>query len=116
MPLIKSINDKLNSADAAAGFKTADVAEAFDTYAPFTQTVPWQGNNIPLAVAQVCDLDMGLLDAAQRSQHPRQQERLPGDRPGVRHSHWQAQLRAFSDTAARAGSTSISWSRRTASR
>jgi lysophospholipase L1-like esterase len=54
VPLIKSINDKLNSADAAAGFKTADVAEAFDTYAPFTQTVPWQGNNIPLAVAQVC--------------------------------------------------------------
>jgi lysophospholipase L1-like esterase len=54
VPLIKSINDKLNSADAAAGFKTADVADAFDTYAPFTQTVPWQGNNIPLAVARVC--------------------------------------------------------------
>jgi lysophospholipase L1-like esterase len=54
VPLIKSINDKLNSADAAAGFKTADVADAFDTYAPFTQTVPWQGNNIPLAVAKVC--------------------------------------------------------------
>jgi len=54
VPLIKSINDKLNSADAAAGFKTADVADAFDTYAPFAQTVPWQGNNIPLAVARVC--------------------------------------------------------------
>jgi lysophospholipase L1-like esterase len=54
VPLTKSINDKLGSAHAAAGFKIADVAGAFDTYTPFTTTVSWQGNNIPLAVARVC--------------------------------------------------------------
>jgi lysophospholipase L1-like esterase len=54
VPLIKSINTKLASADAGAGFKTADVAAAFDTYTPFTTTVAWLGNQIPLAVAKVC--------------------------------------------------------------
>lgn len=52
--LLKSINDKLGSADAANGFKTADVADAFDTYVPFGTTVTWEGNQIPLAVAKVC--------------------------------------------------------------
>jgi lysophospholipase L1-like esterase len=52
--LVKNINDKLATADSAAGFKTADVATAFDTYIPFTTTVPWQGNQIPVAVATVC--------------------------------------------------------------
>jgi lysophospholipase L1-like esterase len=54
VPLIKNINDTLGKADAANGFKTADVATAFDTYVPFTTTVSWEGNQIPLAVAQVC--------------------------------------------------------------
>jgi lysophospholipase L1-like esterase len=54
VPLIKSINDKLAAADAGAGFKTADIATAFDTYTPFTTTVSWQGNQIPVAVAKVC--------------------------------------------------------------
>jgi len=35
-------------------FKTADVATDFDTYVPFTTTVNWQGNQIPLAVAKIC--------------------------------------------------------------
>ncbi len=54
VPLIKNINDKLAAADTGSGFKTADVATAFDTYTPFTTTVPWQGNQIPVAVAKVC--------------------------------------------------------------
>ena len=54
VPLTKNINDKLATSDSAAGFKTADVATAFDTYIPFTTTVSWQGNQIPVAVAKVC--------------------------------------------------------------
>jgi putative protein kinase ArgK-like GTPase of G3E family len=30
------------------------VATDFDTYVPFTTTVNWQGNQIPLAVARIC--------------------------------------------------------------
>lgn len=52
--VLKSVNTTLGSADAKAGFKTADVANAFATYVPFTTTVPWQSNTIPLAVARVC--------------------------------------------------------------
>jgi lysophospholipase L1-like esterase len=52
--LLKNINDTLAKSDASNGFKTADVADAFDTYAPFTTTVSWEGNQIPLAVAKVC--------------------------------------------------------------
>jgi lysophospholipase L1-like esterase len=52
--LLKSINDKLDAANQAAGFKTADVAEAFDSYAPFSDTVSWEGQQIPIAVARVC--------------------------------------------------------------
>jgi lysophospholipase L1-like esterase len=54
VPLVKSINAKLAAAASGAGFKTADVATAFDTYTPFSTTVSWQGNQIPLAVAKVC--------------------------------------------------------------
>jgi lysophospholipase L1-like esterase len=50
----KNINDKLIAADTANGFKTADVATAFDTYVPFSSTVPWEGNQIPVAVAKIC--------------------------------------------------------------
>lgn len=54
VPLVKNINGKIGAADAGAGFKTADVATDFDTYVPFTTTVNWQGNQIPLAVAKIC--------------------------------------------------------------
>jgi lysophospholipase L1-like esterase len=54
VPLVKNINDKIGAANAGAGFKTADVATDFDTYVPFTTTVNWQGNQIPLAVARIC--------------------------------------------------------------
>lgn len=52
--LVKSINDTIAKADAANGFKTADVGDAFNTYVPFTTTVNWQGNQIPRAVATIC--------------------------------------------------------------
>ncbi len=52
--LVKNINGKLATADTANGFKTADVAAKFNTYAPFSTTVAWEGNQIPLAVATVC--------------------------------------------------------------
>jgi lysophospholipase L1-like esterase len=52
--LLKSINTKLGTADAAAGFKTADIADAFDSYAPFSDTVTWEDQQIPIAVARIC--------------------------------------------------------------
>jgi lysophospholipase L1-like esterase len=52
--LLKSINDKLDAADSAAGVKTADVGAAFDSFAPFSDTVSWEGQQIPIAVARLC--------------------------------------------------------------
>jgi lysophospholipase L1-like esterase len=52
--LATKVNAALAMADAANGFKTADIATAFDTYVPFSSTVSWQGNQIPLAVAKIC--------------------------------------------------------------
>lgn len=52
--LLQSINTSIQSADAAAGVKVADVADAFDSYAPFSDTVAWEGQQIPVAVARVC--------------------------------------------------------------
>jgi hypothetical protein len=52
--LVKNINDKIDAANAGAGFTTADVATDFATYVPFTTTVNWQGNQIPVAVARIC--------------------------------------------------------------
>jgi lysophospholipase L1-like esterase len=53
VPLVKNINQKLISDDQAAGFKTADVAGAFDSY-DTTQTVAWEGQQIPIDVSRVC--------------------------------------------------------------
>ena len=50
--LAKAVNTKLISAFGTAGFKVADVAGAFDTYA--TGTTTWEGQQIPLSVARVC--------------------------------------------------------------
>ncbi len=50
---LKQVNQKLIADDQAAGFKTADVAGAFDSYAG-GQTVPWEGQQIPLDVARLC--------------------------------------------------------------
>jgi lysophospholipase L1-like esterase len=51
--LLKTINQKLTEDDQAAGFKTADVAGAFDTY-DSTDTVTWEGQQIPIDVSRVC--------------------------------------------------------------
>lgn len=51
--LLKEVNDKLTSDFGSAGFKTADVAGAFNSY-DSTHTVTWEGNQIPLNVATVC--------------------------------------------------------------
>jgi len=51
--LLKLINAKLISADQQAGFRTADVAGAFDSY-DSTDTVSWEGQQIPVNVARVC--------------------------------------------------------------
>jgi lysophospholipase L1-like esterase len=54
--LAKSINGTLATDFAAQKFKVADVATAFDVYAPFTMTVPTSVGPEPVAVAQTCAL------------------------------------------------------------
>jgi len=51
--LLKDVNDELTVADGKAGVKTADVADAFDSY-DSTQMVSWEGQSIPINVATVC--------------------------------------------------------------
>jgi lysophospholipase L1-like esterase len=51
--LLKQVNGALTSANAAAGFRTADVAGAFASY-DSTDTVSFGGQAIPVNVARVC--------------------------------------------------------------
>jgi lysophospholipase L1-like esterase len=51
--LAKQVNDTLTTADSDAGFLTADVAGAFDTY-DNTTMVSWEDQEIPINVANVC--------------------------------------------------------------
>ncbi len=51
--LAKQVNDLIAQADTAAGFLTADVADAFDTY-DSTTMVQFNGQSIPTNVAHVC--------------------------------------------------------------
>ena len=51
--LLKEVNDKLTSDFQQAGFKTADVAGAFNSY-DSAATATWEGNQIPVNVATVC--------------------------------------------------------------
>jgi lysophospholipase L1-like esterase len=53
VPLLKNINQQLNTDYARGGFRTADVAGAFDSY-DLTTTVTWEGQQLPAAVAKVC--------------------------------------------------------------
>jgi len=53
VPLLRQINADLTSVDEAAGFHTADVAGAFDSY-DSTHKVSFDGQSIPLNVARVC--------------------------------------------------------------
>lgn len=51
--LARILNGDLAAADAKAGFLTADVADAFDTY-DSTDTVTWEGQQIPVDVSRLC--------------------------------------------------------------
>jgi lysophospholipase L1-like esterase len=51
--LLKEVNDDLTSADAKAGFKTADVADAFHSYD--STLTAFQGSQVPDNVATVCN-------------------------------------------------------------
>jgi len=53
VPLVQQVNTNLTSTDAASGFKTADVAGAFDTY-DTTDMVSFDDQMIPVDVARVC--------------------------------------------------------------
>jgi lysophospholipase L1-like esterase len=50
----RRVNAIIATDDAAAGFRTADVAGAFDTYD--MTPVPWRGNHVPGNLARTCDL------------------------------------------------------------
>ena len=54
VPLVQAINKDIAQVDTAAGFKTADVASAFDTYA--TTPTSYNGQQVPLDVAKICQL------------------------------------------------------------
>ena len=54
--LAQSVNATLASDFMAQRFKVADVATAFDTYIPFTTTVPTGAGPEPAAVADICAL------------------------------------------------------------
>lgn len=51
--LLQGINGDIQSANSAAGFKTADVADAFSSYNQ-SATVSYGGQTIPVNVAYVC--------------------------------------------------------------
>lgn len=51
--LLQSLNGDIQSANTSSGFKTADVADAFQTYNT-SPTVSWEGQMIPVDVAYVC--------------------------------------------------------------
>lgn len=52
---VRTLNDELASAFAAAKVRVADVPDAFDSYVPFSRTTTVRGiGTVPLAVAQIC--------------------------------------------------------------
>lgn len=55
---LRQINALLTSADAGAGFATADVAGAFDSY-DSTDMVSFDGQSVPVNVARVCTWTWG---------------------------------------------------------
>jgi lysophospholipase L1-like esterase len=50
----REANTTITADDAAAGFRTADVADAFDTYE--TTPVTWRGTRAPINVVRTCGL------------------------------------------------------------
>jgi lysophospholipase L1-like esterase len=55
VPLLKTINGDITAADDAGKFKTADVADAFDSY-DSTTLVMYRGQLVPKNVVEVCML------------------------------------------------------------
>ncbi len=55
VPLVQGLNSDIQSADSSSGFKTADVADAFQTYNT-AATVSFDGQMVPVDVATVCGL------------------------------------------------------------
>jgi len=54
--LAKEFNGELTSGFAAGKLKVADVADAFDTYAPFSKTTTAPGiGTVPVSVAEICE-------------------------------------------------------------
>jgi lysophospholipase L1-like esterase len=53
--LLKTVNADIKSADGGSHFKTADVADAFDSY-DMTPTVSYRGEQVPKNVEVVCTL------------------------------------------------------------
>lgn len=54
--LARVVNGDLEGAFKAKHVHVADVATAFDTYKPFTDTTTYAGQTVPVAVAQICKL------------------------------------------------------------
>lgn len=53
----KSVNGDITNDYKSNGVKkVADVATAFETYAPFTQTKKYKGKQVPVAVVKICKL------------------------------------------------------------
>ena len=53
--LAQDVNTAIAAADTKAGFKTADVADAFDTYVT-ADTGQFDGQAVPKDLAEICDL------------------------------------------------------------
>jgi lysophospholipase L1-like esterase len=53
VPLVKQVNGDIQAADSQSGFRTADVADAFNTYDQ-SPTISYEGQMIPVDVAYVC--------------------------------------------------------------
>jgi lysophospholipase L1-like esterase len=54
--LAQKINGDLTTDFRSGNFKVADVARAFDTYTPFSDTTTYSGQTVPVAVANICQL------------------------------------------------------------
>jgi lysophospholipase L1-like esterase len=52
--LTKEVNDDLLSTLGGTNVQVADVATAFRTYTPFTDTTTYAGQTVPVAVANIC--------------------------------------------------------------
>ena len=54
--LVRKLNAEIESAYKSSHVEVANVAEAFHTYAPFSKTEAFHGQQVPVAVVEVCKL------------------------------------------------------------